>query len=107
MSGSGGGGGYTPSPPTDDNCLTLIIRTTLNSPKAAIVSTIKKDDILDVIAKSETGPVVVLKDGKEAGSITDHRILSLIKCINDGHIYIAKVTGISGGTINVEIRIKS
>lgn len=104
--GGGGGGGF--SPPSGTDCQLLVLRTTLNSPDHSVVSTLKKGSELDIEVTGKRGPVVV-KDslGNIAGSITSQQLLDLIKCIDDGNIYVAIVRDISGGKVDVEIRIKS
>jgi hypothetical protein len=109
MSGGGGGvgGGGPPSTPKID-CSRLIFRTTLNSPKPAVVRNLKKDQVLEVEAKGPRGPVVVkTRAGEEAGSITSDQLLSLLECIAEGFSYVAVVRSISGGQVDVEIRPRS
>lgn len=105
--GGGGSGGGPPSTPKVD-CSMLIFRTTLNSPKPAVIKKLKKDEVLDVVAKTTRGPVVVrTAEGEEAGSITSDQLLRLLECIEEGYSYVAIVHSISGGQVTVEIRPRS
>lgn len=105
--GGGGGGGGPPGTPKTD-CSMLIFRTTLNSPKPAVVKKLKKDDVLTVEGKSPRGPVVVkTADDEEAGSITSDQLIRLLECIAEGFSYAAIVRSISGGQVDVEIRPRS
>lgn len=86
----------------------LIFRTTLNSPKPAVVKKLKKDDVLEVEAKAPRGPVIAkTATGEEAGSITSDLLLRLLECIAEGFSYVAIVRSISGGQVDVEIRPRS
>ena len=106
MSGSGGGDGG-PIPPDDiPACEIMVIRTRLVSPNPAVITKLKKGDQLDVAAKSATGPALVLYNGGIAGSIMDSRVLRLLECIEKGYDYIALVQSVSGGSCEVEVRIK-
>lgn len=101
--GSGGGGGGLVSSETE--CLRLIIRTPLNSPVPMVIARLTKGDKLSLEVRGERGPVVAIDTkGDVAGSITDERLLDLIGCINDGHVYVAIVTNVERGKVDVEIR---
>lgn len=114
MSG-GGGGGYSlggggasgggAGSGASISCDSLQIRTSLNSPNPDAVVDLIVGDLLDVIATTETGPVVVRDDqGRDVGSITSTQLLDLLACLAEGFVYSAKVTSIAGGNVKVEIR---
>lgn len=105
MSGSGGGGGPA-TPDTQVDCVSLIFRTTLNSPDPTVVSNLKRRDVLQVSPKTSKGPIEATTDaGEVAGSITAGQMMRLLQCIDDGFEYVAVVLSISGG--RVEVRPKS
>jgi hypothetical protein len=112
MSGPGGssdrgGGGSSPS----DDCGSLIIDTTLNSPVQSVVKALKKGDKLDV--SIETFPtkvktLVAKKSGQIAGSLTPLNIITIINCIEGGYKYIALILeDPSGGLVRVRIQGKT
>jgi hypothetical protein len=117
MSGSGGGSsrtyinvgsGGSSSPSV---CGSLDIETILNSPVAAVVEGLKRDDVLDVsISKSPTGVVTLVatdKQGRIAGSLTPPTLITIINCIESGFKFVAVVLGdLKGGVIRVRIRGK-
>lgn len=98
--GSGGGwGGESPS------CETLVIRTTLSSPKFDVVASLKERDVLEVEKQGQTGPVIVRTNlGQSAGSITSGHLLRLMQCMDEGHRYVAIVMRIEGGKVEIEVR---
>lgn len=82
-----------------------MIRTTISSPKAPVVETLKERDVLRVEKLAATGPVVLkTADGKEAGSITSGQLLRLMQCIDEGYRYVAIVKSIDKGKVEVEVR---
>jgi hypothetical protein len=109
MSGSGGGGGGGGGGgPSKIDCSMLIFRTTLNSPKPAVVGTLKKGYALEVKAKATRGPVVVVtSSGDEAGSITGGHLIRLMECLAEDYSYVAIVQSIKSGQVEVEIRPRS
>ena len=101
--GGGGGGGYASPAAT---CSTLVIRTTLNSPKPDVIKTLKVGEILEVSFTPPKGPVEVRKGSRVAGSITAAEMVQLIECIAKGHKYEAVVTAINEGKVDVTVRLK-
>lgn len=103
MSGSGGGSFFGGNSPSFD-CNLLSIRTQLASPDPAVILTLSRDEILDVVLVSSTGPIqLVTNSGQIAGAVLPTVISQLIQCISDGHEYIAKVLEIRGGNCQVLI----
>ena len=114
MSGSSGGGGgggdgrgLPPGKP-GDNCEKLDVPTLLNSPVPKVVASLKKGDRLDVVLK-KTGSITRLEavdsNGKVAGSLTPNELLQIVRCIEDGHEYVAVLTADpAGGAAKVRIQ---
>lgn len=108
---SGGGGGRTDVGSGEgfpDECSSVDVETPLNSPKAAVVKSIQKGDVLevDVIETPSKKKSLVAKDknGQVAGSLTPPIFLTLISCIEKGYEYIAIVLAPpDGGDVRVRI----
>jgi hypothetical protein len=102
MSGSGGGGG--PDIPRF-SCEDLMVDTHIASPKADVVSKLKKGDVLQVAleTKGATAVVVLLLGKRVAGGIASPALNQLRECIQGGHQYKATVTGIKGAEILIRI----
>jgi hypothetical protein len=106
MSGSGGGGGGTRSVDQPD-CSTLTLTTHLNSPKPAVIKTLKKGSKLTVELQIQSGkPIVVTKtgQGQTAGSITGVGLADLISCLQKGFRFHAVVISIAGGGCEVSVQ---
>jgi hypothetical protein len=113
MSGSGGssgrfgtgiGGGSS-----SDDCGSLVVDTTLNSPVQSVVSALKSGDQLDVSIETSPTKVKTLvakaTGGRIAGSLTPLNIVAIINCIEDGYEYIAiLLDDPSGGLVRVRIQ---
>ena len=109
--GSGGGGGRDlPNGGPTDDCATLVVETTLNSPVPAVVATLSEHDLLTVeIALTPKGASqLVAKDraGNRAGSLTPPSLVQIINCIGKKYMFVAQVIEISGGSVRVRIRAK-
>jgi hypothetical protein len=104
---SGSGGGTWVDQPSDD-CGTLSQSTTLNSPNSAVLTQLRKGDLLDIqVSKAGKGVVVqALHNGQIAGSITSSIIQRLAECMEKGYEYVAEVIEIKGGACRVHIRPK-
>lgn len=112
MSGSGGGGGDDwrpndgPGQGEGVGICAVTERTVLNSPNAAVIATLGIGSMLDV--RLETAPtrlVAQAPSGAIAGAITTTRLVTFIRCIGEGNVYVAEVLSISGGRVDVEIRL--
>lgn len=104
MSGSGGrsrGNVRSTSTPCDK----LEFDAPIMSPEPAVVQSLKIGDILLVALQRELpgGTIVVLNGNSVAGSIIEH-VSELVRCIQDGHSYEAKVLSIRGGDVRVRVR---
>lgn len=113
MSGSGGGGGgdrdFRSVPKGGagggvDRCA-ITERANLNSPVAAVISTLSVGDPLIVELIDGTTPRIVLKTvtNQIAGSLTSRLLVTFIECLRDGFAYSAEVLSISGGLVEIEI----
>lgn len=109
---SGGGGGGSPSytgggGEADDEFCDITEKTTLNSPNPAAISGLTAGQIL--LVNLQTAPVQRLEavdnSGTTVGAITSTRVLRIIKCINAGYSYEAEVLSVSGGRVDVEVRM--
>lgn len=88
-----------------ESCAALFINTTLASPDPDVIEGIEVDDILEIIAETNDGPIqAITSDGNVAGNIVSSRYLLLLKCLQDGVRYTAKVTSHDDGAVNVLIR---
>lgn len=98
---SGGGG--------PDECGSLIVDTTLNSPVPAVVRTLKQGDRLRVEVEVSAMQVrtLVAKDasGQIAGSLTPPSLIRIITCMEGGYQYEAIVLeNVAGGVVRVRIQ---
>jgi hypothetical protein len=118
MSGSGGNGnsgdissgGLSSSGNTSggfgsiDDCSSLFIPTTLNSPKRDVIAKIEVGNILSVQLNREGTIVFAWWENEIAGSITAANLTRLINCLQSGAIFVAEVTRKNGGSCDVIVR---
>jgi hypothetical protein len=94
-----------------NRCEDFTDKTTLNSPKATVISKLKEGDVLRVDLqpiRAGGATVVAITPGDQvAGAITSTKSPQLIKCIEKGHKYQALVVEIDGGRCTVEISVAS
>jgi hypothetical protein len=110
MSGGGGGGyvgggdGGRSGGGGSDDC-DIVEKVPLNSPKKAVLATLKVGQDLDVVLVNKS---LVARDkaGHDAGSLTPRSLARLIACIEEGNEYLAAVVKVVGGACEVEIRRK-
>jgi hypothetical protein len=90
-------------------CEALIIRTQLFSPDDEVLANVSPGDKMEIILLKKEGPCVAIHNGKIAGTIISKDLLQLIKCLNDGKIFSAKVRSVSKGVcaLTIEPVIKS
>lgn len=102
----GGGGVGPPGGPGQDPCLTLMTRTTLNSPDPAVLATLAPGALLTLRLLGPARPTIVAEtpDGRRAGSITSAWQAQLVTCLEQGYKFQAQVLRIDGGACEVEIR---
>lgn len=109
MTGRDKSGSYKPTP-TPTSCQDFVDKTSLTSPKAP-VKQLKVGDRLRVELqpiKAGGNTVIAITEKKEtAGAITSTKTPRLIKCLEEGHKYIAVVLSISGGQCTIEIKSAS
>ena len=106
MSGGGGSGGIGPSGPTENvDCAKLAFDTTLTSPQKPIVDTLAVGAVLELEVREAGGRKIiaaVTQAGDVAGSITD-RTPDLLRCMQEGVMYVADVTVVNGGWIELHV----
>lgn len=106
--GGGGGGGGDVGGDGVIDCANLFIRsTTLASPDAAVLRTLRVGNELDLRADEPRGPLLAVtrtRPPRTAGSITSARLARLLQCIADGYHYVAIVLRVEGGICDVEVR---
>ena len=111
MSGGGGGGGGAFSgggEPAGDDACSITDRVTLNSPVKAVISTLSVGDVLDVVLVTISTVQRLeaqVSAGATAGTITSSHLVQIIRCIKAGYSYEAEVLSISGGRVDVEVRL--
>jgi acetamidase/formamidase len=102
--GGSGSSDWTPSTPSD-SCDQLHFTSIVSSPQPAVVSGLKKGDVLNV--KFQTAPqtaVLVEHKGAVAGTLTGVKISNLINCLQNGYAFEAEVTSVVGGKCTVEVK---
>jgi hypothetical protein len=101
---SGGNGPIIDHTPVTD-CSSIIEHTILNSPNPAVLAKLKINDELELLAKTERGPLEAFdSNGDIAGSITSSILAQLLDCIKKGYSFIAIIEEIDGGKCKIEIR---
>lgn len=101
MSGSNRGPRRPPPPPNP--CAALVINSTVNSPNAQVLSTLKVGDVLDVVLLPGGQSVIVQHQGNVVGALTGAHIARLIDCMNSGFLYQAIVQTLNGGQCVVRV----
>jgi len=105
MAGSGSRN-WEPTNPTSP-CSQLSFRAHITSPKPQFLGTMKVGDVLDVQADPNPPHAVsVIFQGSPVGTLTGPDISALIRCIQNGFEYKAKVLEIRGGDCIVEVSAK-
>lgn len=87
-----------------DNCLRLSFEVTLSSVDSEVLAMVKSGDVLSVSAVSSKGPVVIMKESHELGTVLSAKDVALLTCINGGTEYQAMVVRINGGECVVKIQ---
>lgn len=104
---SGDGGGGTPG---GDHCLLLRIETVLLSPVIDRLAVLRAGTVLDVESVEEDGIVMVgiFNDDHElVGSISSGELSRLLRCMSEGHEYVADVLKVEGAECRVRIHHKN
>jgi hypothetical protein len=114
MAGGGGGGGYYPPPGPriggggvgGDAC-DLKITTVVNGPNPSLTGSLSVGSTLDVRVGGPSGRTIEVRlpgTSQVVGSVIGIAGAGqLLKCIDDGHEYEAKVVGIASGKIDIEV----
>lgn len=106
MTGSGRGGVVLPSSGSDedDSCLSLEFTTNLETIPDAPVH--RPSTVLKVVQTSTgfgTVFVVVDSEDRAVGTIVEHLAL-LLRCMSQGHEYVAEVQSVTSGVHTVRVR---
>ncbi|MBD8204778.1 hypothetical protein [Pseudomonas viridiflava] len=103
MSGLGGGTGPYPEPVVACDQLSFIAQ--IASPKEDIVEQLYVGCMLDIVIGDQNGQSVVFAywQDQEVGGIADRRLQRLRQCMNEGHMFSARVISISSGQVRVQI----
>jgi hypothetical protein len=98
------GGGYG-SGGGEVSCAALEVDTQISSPKADVVGQLKDGDVLQVQLQQVNATTVVslLFKGQLAGGVASPTLPRLRECMQQGTVYHAVVTGISGGQVKIRI----
>lgn len=111
----GKGGGVTPDPPRRrqppdaDPCKVLRIETNLMSPQADQMKSVRQGDTLPVRLQHDQGrayAAVLNASGKPIGTIGSEEAITLIECIDKGHVYSADILSMDGGTCRVLVHLE-
>jgi len=89
---------------TSNHCGDINFETTLFSPVPAVLTLMKKTDLLSIDYTPPKGPLMAIYKGKLAGTIITKLSAQLIVCIESGVKFIAVVKTISGGSCTVLIK---
>lgn len=106
-----GGGSYDPiggpGVPDGGKCPTIIRDVNLISPDDSVLTKLTVGSKLDlgVIEVNGKSSLRASFNGEDAGGIVSTQAGQLIKCILDGHRYIAIVTSLDGGSCILEVRM--
>jgi hypothetical protein len=105
MSGNGRGGSDG-APSNGHTCPTVFTGARLVSSKEAALTSVKTGDILDLrVIQANTFILMASNNGEDAGAVSHTATTQIIKCIQDGHTYVAYITKRDGGNIELEIRM--
>jgi hypothetical protein len=85
-------------------CAEQNIHTQLSSPNEAVLSQLKRDDILQIGFLNDKQIIVGIFDGQIAGVILNRDILKLISCMQQGFQFIAIVRQVRGGMCAITIK---
>jgi len=85
-------------------CADQHIHTQLSSPNEAVLSQLKRNDILQLEFLNEKQIIVGIFNGQIAGVILNRDILKLISCMQQGFRFIAVVRQVRGGMCAITIK---
>jgi len=102
MAGSGSRT-WEPTKPTSP-CSQLSFRAPLTSPKPQILQALKVGEVLTIhLDPTPPHAVIVSFRGTPAGTLTGPDISQLVRCIQNGFQYAAKVLEVAGSVCVVEV----
>lgn len=105
MSGNGNDvGGYVGSGGAGEPCEKLHLTRFLESPVESVVTALNVGDVLAVVLRGESPPLVVAvtASGEEAGGILPTG--QLIECLQRGFAFAARVTRINDAAVELDVR---
>jgi hypothetical protein len=107
IAGDGGAevGGRTSDPA--DKCARVDELTDLLSPKADVLATVQRGDVLLLGIKKGAPPVfVTTKKGGTVGSVVPLALETIVDCLKKGRGFEAEVISLAGGACKLHIRPK-
>ena len=111
MTGGGGGGGNGGGGNGNGGteCQTVYRGARLNAPRKSVLSKLAEGDKLELDVRPEgtSYSLYALSSGKEAGVVTHKAIAQIIRCIQEGHTYVAEITTLDGGNCTLDLRMES
>lgn len=107
MSGGGDDSGSYVAPSGANACESVRLVRNIESPIPAVIDTLARGDVLDVVLREGSPALVVAvtQTGEDAGGILPTG--QLIECLRQGFTFEAEVTSRVGGAVNVEVRASS
>lgn len=106
MGGSGGGGYYPTGVGGDSTDCKFNFTTSVFSPAPTVASGVNVDDILivNLLSHPVVSIILLTQQGEQLGTITGSmQITRLIKCIDSGVEYEAKVLSKTGPSIEIQV----
>jgi hypothetical protein len=77
------------------------------SAKDDALTTVNTGDTLDLRVVQQPGSfrLMASSNGIDAGAVSHSAVLDVIKCIQEGHTYVAHITKRDGGIVEFDIRM--
>lgn len=102
--GGSGSGGWSPMA-SSDKCAGLAFEAQINSPQAALLSTLVNGEHLAVELSALPKQIVqVVKNNAVVGVLTGPQTAQLINCLQNGYRYKAVVLSVTGGMCTVKVQ---
>jgi hypothetical protein len=92
-----------------DECRPYYRGVRLTSPKMDVLAGLQVNDTLDLLVGEAKGRPVLFAthNGSVAGTVTSQSAGQIIRCIQEGHKYIAIIKSLDGGDCLLEIRMEN
>ena len=112
MSGGGRGGGTGDIGGVSGSggeCKSIYKGAVLASPKSDVVKKLTVGDILDLEAVPQGNTYVLFasSSGKRAGKVTHASMTEILRCIQEGRVYVGLIKNLEGGYVALDLRMKS